>query len=909
MKKIYIFSIISILIILTIYLTSSTILYNSDFGNFSSITWTASSQTPSTVSIAFNNNTYPGAIYGKAQTNPTHPTYTATQTLYYNNNPITIYQNTVNISFHYTSTKTGGASSSEGFVSIGGKKMFDDTTLPISEDINITFYWVNSTAISYSVNGGAYSNLTGLSNTSKIEFYTYAHYTPTPDETVTSQMNITKFIISASNTITLNSPSDGANLTSTTFNWTITNSSGIINNVTLWVNNTNEYTNTSGKNGTYVKTLTGISEGYHSWKVSSYIGGTQYNSSTQYFTLDATSPTINLISPSNNSYKNSTSQTLLTNITDATFSKNLTFYIWNSTGLVKNYTSSGEFVFQNSFASYPHTPYAGLTPYGLLGYDGYIYLSAYSEGLIFNFSQDGTYQNSFYPSISGGFPTTDNDGMTYFNNSFYVADHTNGKMYVTNTSWKYNNFNFSLNVNDTYKGGMANDSKFVYTINDVSHYVYRYWGNGTYVNRTLLSGAGGLSYTGIEIINGRFYVVDKLNKRVYEFYMNGSYTGTSFSLPLQSNPIEILHYNNSYWITEYQGTGGSPDVYQYSDGNINLNGDNISYIYSFPQDGNYTWSAYGCDSFGNCGFSSDGNYTLVIDTTNPQISYGTGTESNGASKTQSFVYINVSLTEPNFKNITYNLYWSNDTLLNSTTYTTKVKSITFSGLNQGYSYKYNVTAYDLVNLSNSTSTRTITLTAPSNATGGGGGGTTIVGTGNWTMEVSKGIYSYDKILLSGTSTTLPISFYNTGEKNQTITLTCSNVNGTFCQYVDFGNASFNLPLIKDLQTVKSFTITIPQNISRQTAVFNIIGTDSESKINSISVTITTGKLGFFNTISSKLQSTSNRLFGLPYFIILLIPLIGILIVTTKFMPKDLFLRPLWIIIVSFAVPLIIIYVV
>jgi PGF-pre-PGF domain-containing protein len=129
-------------------------------------------------------------------------------------------------------------------------------------------------------------------------------------------------------------------------------------------------------------------------------------------------------------------------------------------------------------------------------------------------------------------------------------------------------------------------------------------------------------------------------------------------------------------------------------------------------DGYYVWAAWVNDtsSSGNNDFT-DTNRTLLVDTTNPLIDYNTSTPANNSNLTQSFIYVNVTLTETNFANITYRLF--NTSAVNVTTYTSRIPLINFTGLADG-EYTFNVTVFDAAGNSNTTGTRTVTLdtTAP-----------------------------------------------------------------------------------------------------------------------------------------------------------------------------------------------------
>ncbi|MDA3836399.1 MAG: ice-binding family protein [Nanoarchaeota archaeon] len=127
-------------------------------------------------------------------------------------------------------------------------------------------------------------------------------------------------------------------------------------------------------------------------------------------------------------------------------------------------------------------------------------------------------------------------------------------------------------------------------------------------------------------------------------------------------------------------------------------------------DDNYTINVYANDTLGTFGLND--SYVVQVDSTYPLIDYGTGVEDNNTNISQSNIYVNVSVTEANEKNITFLLHNSTG-FVNSTTYTTAVRTINWTGLPNGV-YTYNVTVVDYAENSNTTLTRTITLdpTAP-----------------------------------------------------------------------------------------------------------------------------------------------------------------------------------------------------
>jgi hypothetical protein len=120
--------------------------------------------------------------------------------------------------------------------------------------------------------------------------------------------------------ITLNSPVNNYNSSSYTITFNVTVTDNInLSNVSLWGNwsgwHLNE-TNASGINATYIftKDLTAYGDGTYTWQIEAKDNATNIqNSSIRIFTIDTTSPNINITSPINNT--NSTDNTLDVNYT------------------------------------------------------------------------------------------------------------------------------------------------------------------------------------------------------------------------------------------------------------------------------------------------------------------------------------------------------------------------------------------------------------------------------------------------------------------------------------------------------------------------------------------------------------------------------------------------------------------
>jgi len=115
-------------------------------------------------------------------------------------------------------------------------------------------------------------------------------------------------------------------------------------------------------------------------------------------------------------------------------------------------------------------------------------------------------------------------------------------------------------------------------------------------------------------------------------------------------------------------------------------------------DGYYNWTVWINDSATNNAWYSV-NYSLTVDTVNPLINYEAGTQNDSAYYSQDWIYVNVSFTETNFKNITFYL---NET--DEVSYLTLTTNYNWTGLSDG-NFSINVTICDITAKCDSASTR------------------------------------------------------------------------------------------------------------------------------------------------------------------------------------------------------------
>ncbi|MDP7179805.1 MAG: PQQ-binding-like beta-propeller repeat protein [Candidatus Woesearchaeota archaeon] len=132
------------------------------------------------------------------------------------------------------------------------------------------------------------------------------------------------------------------------------------------------------------------------------------------------------------------------------------------------------------------------------------------------------------------------------------------------------------------------------------------------------------------------------------------------------------------------------------------NGTNTNITVTGFQDGSYLWNITCIDNTTNINTSITRN--LTVDLTAPQLYFDASTLNASTYYSQNYIFVNVSVTETNLKNITYYLYNSSGLEINQT-YTSQTFTHNFTSLKDG-AYSINVTIFDQAGNSNSTPTRT-----------------------------------------------------------------------------------------------------------------------------------------------------------------------------------------------------------
>jgi len=152
---------------------------------------------------------------------------------------------------------------------------------------------------------------------------------------------------------------------------------------------------------------------------------------------------------------------------------------------------------------------------------------------------------------------------------------------------------------------------------------------------------------------------------------------------------------------------GGVDTSNYTMNCFTIGGSNYAcnYTNSSLANGRYNYTVYVNDTAGNLNLS--GIQTVLVDNVNPDLAYGGQVENPGANVSRTWIFVNVTVTEANFRNITFNLR-NNTGTFNSTTYTATTFFVNFTGLTDG-NYTYNTTIFDQAGNFNTTANRLITL--------------------------------------------------------------------------------------------------------------------------------------------------------------------------------------------------------
>ena len=433
--------------------------------------------------------------------------------------------------------------------------------------------------------------------------------------------------------ITLNSPIMYYNTSNLvlTFNSTVTDGS-LIRNVSLYIDNVLNQTNTTTGNGTYLFTAS-LGEGYHYWSILAYNAlNNPSQSANSYFNITLTNPQVTLTSPTN--YYNSSTPTITfnANVIDNYTIQNVSLYLDGNLNETKNNNNFSPLCYQESANVQNQTGIdgnCGLNYSGNFNYSGYpqsgFPIWQYSVNLV----NDGDWNSYTYPS---------NAGQIYYiminytkpSNSFdafWEVKDTQGQK-ITNLSIPSSCFNYNTNLilNITFNliGG-----------NNIN-YFQCYDGNWENLLTDNVGGAANFLYEEAMIWNISYSSFTKTVTEglhnwsilAYNNFSKYSQSSTQFfwvnttpSVTTLTAPVNNanLVYNNIKFNSTVNSVYNINNVSLYINGTLNqtdTSGTNGSYVFSqYLSDGYYNWNEIACSSLGAC--NQSGTNILTIDTITP----------------------------------------------------------------------------------------------------------------------------------------------------------------------------------------------------------------------------------------------------------------------------------------------------
>ena len=540
--------------------------------------------------------------------------------------------------------------------------------------------------------------------------------------------------------ITLNSPEQNYETTNTqvTFNFTVYNRNATTSSCDLIIGGIVNQTNSSTKNNTATLFTLNLSEGAHNWSIECWENdiGVANTSETRTLTIDATPPTVHLVSPVNDTITSTANHTFSCNITDAGGIANLTLYIWNS-------SNSNIHVNTTILSGTSNQTYWDYT----FGYEGVFKWNCYGCDNSSNsaWSQEGNYTitlDTTPPSLKIISPTN-----TTYNNATQLVNISSDGDYV----W----FTNASGQNESYTPP-----------------VYRIWNEGSNIIYAYANdSAGNLNSTS---------VVFTVDTTVPTVHLISPANNTNTNQASQTFTCNITDAGGIANLTLYiwNSTAG---IYTNTTA-LTGTSNETNWTYSLPYEDTYKWNCKGYDNSSNSAWSSEGNYTITLDTIKPTINFTDYTTSAG-NYSQNWIAANVSASDGGVGIDTIAIYLHNSTgLVNSTNSSTSPLFINFTSLDDG-TYYLNATANDTASNSNLTETRTITLdtTAPTVSL--------IAPENNSVWSLSANVtFTYN---VSDTSDIANCSLILNGVINQTNNSITKNQNQTFTQALAIGQYNWS----------------------------------------------------------------------------------------------------------------------
>ena len=162
--------------------------------------------------------------------------------------------------------------------------------------------------------------------------------------------------------------------------------------------------------------------------------------------------------------------------------------------------------------------------------------------------------------------------------------------------------------------GITKNDTYFWTTDYIDAEVYQYYINGTYTGTSWdTAGSGNLRPHGITKNDTYFWITESVGGEVYQYYINGTYTGTSWDTAGSgnTNPYGITKNDTYFWITD----------------------SNIDRVYKYHVNGTYTGTSWDTAASGNerpYGITKNDTYFWITDPNDDRVYqyYMNGTYTN-----------------------------------------------------------------------------------------------------------------------------------------------------------------------------------------------------------------------------------------------------------------------------------------
>ncbi len=437
-------------------------------------------------------------------------------------------------------------------------------------------------------------------------------------------------------------------------------------NISVYLYNSTTLLNTSsGITNPYSINFTNLIDGLYFFNATSCDLFNNCNfTETRNVTIDTLAPNLSIISPLGLNYSVSSILVNISNSSDAS-------YIWYFNGSANETYNSG---YSGVSRSFP---------------DGYTTLIGYANDSAGNINQTSILflVDTIYPNVTYGDLTDINyanvsRNWTLINVSVIEVHESNVTFNIFNSSHNLVNMTTLQNGSRYLNFSNLYDGLYYYnvTVTDLAN--NRNWTSTRVITIDTISPSANLTFP----YNGTYY-----SNRTQNFTVN-----VSDNIGINNLTLRIYNSSNSIVNISTRSVNGQYLLY--------------GLIVALPYDDNFTWS-YEARDVAN-GYNLTLNNSVFIDTLNPSINYTNPTLSNGTIIEQDTIFVNISGSDSNFENITFELYnvSAGYQLVNRTIFSVFTESVNWTNLSSlNVTYAYNVTIYDKANNKNSTESRYIKL--------------------------------------------------------------------------------------------------------------------------------------------------------------------------------------------------------